>query len=158
MPRKRTIAPGFFKNEDLGACSPLARLLFAGMWCWADREGRLEDRPRRIKAEILPYDDGVDGEQLVAELATHGFLDRYEVNGQRFIQILHFDTYQDPHPNETKSVIPARNGGGEPLVLPRSTKDQPPEDQGEPKEASSKARPSCPSRPSQPSRDRKSVV
>jgi len=34
----------------------LARLLYPGLWMLADREGRLEDRPLRIKAEILPYD------------------------------------------------------------------------------------------------------
>ncbi len=57
MARTRQISPKFFKHEDLCALSPLHRLLFEGMWCEADREGRLEDRPRRLKAEILPFDN-----------------------------------------------------------------------------------------------------
>ena len=51
MPRARNVKPGFFKNELLAECEPLARILFEGLWCEADREGRLEDRPRRLKAE-----------------------------------------------------------------------------------------------------------
>jgi hypothetical protein len=57
MARARNIKPGFFLNDELAECEPLARLLFAGLWCIADREGRLEDKPKRIKVEILPYDD-----------------------------------------------------------------------------------------------------
>jgi hypothetical protein len=53
--RSRNIKPGFFLNDELAECEPLARILFAGLWCIADREGRLEDRPKRIKAEVLPY-------------------------------------------------------------------------------------------------------
>lgn len=65
--RARNIKPSFFKSDALGSCSPLARLLFQGLWCMADHEGRLHYRPRRIKVEILPYDD-VDVGDLIAEL------------------------------------------------------------------------------------------
>jgi hypothetical protein len=109
MARQRNIAPGFFRNEDLGECSPLARLLYAGLWCWADRLGRVEDRPRRLKAEILPYDEG-DGESLVAELARRGFLRRYEAAGQKVIQIVNFERYQKPHPREAVSILPDEAG------------------------------------------------
>jgi len=52
--RARNIKPGFFKNDQLAECHPLARLLFAGLWCEADRAGRLKDRPKRLKVECLP--------------------------------------------------------------------------------------------------------
>ena len=105
MARSRNIKPGFFLNDQLAECDPLARLLFAGLWCIADREGRLEDRPKRIKAEILPYDD-CDIDQLLDQLAKHGFILRYEVEGERYIQIINFLKHQNPHKNEIKSVIP----------------------------------------------------
>ncbi|MCX8018393.1 MAG: hypothetical protein N2690_10910, partial [Rhodocyclaceae bacterium] len=54
--RARNIKPGFYKNEDLAECSVWARLIFPGLWMMADRDGRLEDRPKRIKAELLPFD------------------------------------------------------------------------------------------------------
>ena len=57
MARARNIKPGFFDNEILGELPALTRLLFIGLWCLADREGRLQDRPKRIKKELLGYDD-----------------------------------------------------------------------------------------------------
>ena len=55
MARAKNIKPGFFTNEQLAECSFAARLLFVGLWTLADREGRLEDRPRRIRAQVFPY-------------------------------------------------------------------------------------------------------
>ena len=57
MARARNIKPSFFTNDVLAEIDPLGRLLFIALWTMADREGRLEDRPKRIKAEALPYDD-----------------------------------------------------------------------------------------------------
>lgn len=57
MARTRSIKPSFFDNELLGGLSPLTRLLFIGLWGQADRAGRLEDRPLRLKKNILGYDD-----------------------------------------------------------------------------------------------------
>ncbi len=51
--RARGIKPAFFKNEELAELGTVAQLLFIGLWCLADREGRLEDRPKRIGAEVM---------------------------------------------------------------------------------------------------------
>lgn len=114
MARSRNIKPGFFSNDDLADCQPLARLLFIGLWCVADREGRMEDRPRRIRAEILPY-DGCDIDALLNELQEHGFILRYEVGGEKYIQVLNFTKHQNPHMKEAKSTIPAP-GSDEPVT------------------------------------------
>lgn len=106
MPRARNIKPGFFKNETLAECSPLGRILFAGLWCLADRAGRLEDRPKRIRAEVLPYDDG-SVDEMLTELHRAGFILRYQVDEQRFIQVLNFAKHQNPHHREAESTIPA---------------------------------------------------
>lgn len=104
MARARTIKPGFFSNEELAEVPPLGRLLFAGLWTIADRAGRLEDRPKKIKAALLPYDD-CDGEALIADLAARGFLRRYVAGDGRYIQIVTFARHQNPHKNEAESVI-----------------------------------------------------
>ncbi len=104
--RARNLKPSFFKNEALAECSPLARLLFAGLWCLADREGRLEDRPKRIRAELLPYDDG-SVDDLLSELHDAGFILRYSVAVGRFIQVVNFTKHQYPHRKEQASTIPA---------------------------------------------------
>lgn len=109
MARARNIKPGFFKNDTLCELPPLARLLFAGLWTICDREGRLEDRPRRIKAEVLVYDD-CDVDVLLSQLAAAGFVVRYTAGGANYIQIVNFHKHQDPHYKEKASEIPPPDG------------------------------------------------
>ena len=71
----------------------------------ADKEGRLEDRPKRIKAELLPF-DAQDVEPLLRDLHNRGFIYRYKVAGIGYIQILKFKEHQSPHYSEKSSVIP----------------------------------------------------
>jgi hypothetical protein len=115
MARARNIKPGFYKNEDLAECSVWARLIFPGLWMLADREGRLEDRPKRIKAELLPFDGG-DMDRLLAELHARGFLVRYQNADGKFIQITKFHEHQSPHYSEKQSVI-------KPPILPESSEN-----------------------------------
>ena len=105
MARARNIKPGFFLNEELGVLPPLVRILFAGLWCIADRDGRLEDRPKRIKMEVLPYDD-CDVDMLLDILDKSGFIKRYEEKGIKCIQILNFSKHQHPHYSEKPSILP----------------------------------------------------
>lgn len=123
MARARNIKPGFFTNDRLAECDPLARILFAGLWCIADRAGRLEDRPKRIKAELLPY-DSCDADALIEQLAEGGFLERYEADGNRFIQVLNFDKHQNPHVKEAPSAIPAPYKNKESTVQEQCTPDE----------------------------------
>ena len=106
MARARNIKPAFFMNDELAEIDPLGRLLFIGLWTIADREGRLEDRPLRIKAEVLPYDN-CDTVELLNQLEKRGFVFRYEVDGTGYIQITNFTKHQNPHYKEVASEIPA---------------------------------------------------
>lgn len=121
MARARNIKPGFYKNEDLAECSIWARFIFPGLWMLADREGRLEDRPKRIKGELLPF-DSQDVEPLLVELAARGFIERYEVEGRAYIQIIAFSKHQNPHHREAESDIPPPKS---PRLLPNATNDKP---------------------------------
>lgn len=109
MARARNIKPGFFKNEILAEMPVEARLLFIGLWTLADREGRLEDRPKKIKIEILVYDD-FDVDSLLDILVGGDFILRYEVGGKKYIQINNFTKHQTPHHKEIASDIPAPPG------------------------------------------------
>ena len=104
--RSRNIKPGFFKNDALAELDFAGRLLFIGLWGIADRAGRLEDRPKKIKAELFPYDE-VNVDSFLGELTRLGFILRYQAEGERYIQIVHFDKHQNPHPREAPSNIPA---------------------------------------------------
>jgi hypothetical protein len=106
MPRARNIKPGFFTNEVLADLPPLTRLLFIGLWTEADREGRLEDRPTRLKLRLFPMDK-FDVNDALEQLSRKGFISRYLADGSQFIQILAWHKHQRPHVKEAPSTIPA---------------------------------------------------
>lgn len=105
MARIRTIKPQFFTSEDVTAQTPLARLLFVGLFTEADRDGRVEDRPRTLKMRLLP-EDACDVDALLWCLVDGGLIRRYEANGVNVIQILGFQKHQKPHPKEVESCLP----------------------------------------------------
>ena len=118
MARARNIKPAIFRNEVLGVSDPLHTLLFQSLWLLADREGRLEDRPIRIKADTFPYREGIDIDSMLTWLHDKGFIIRYDsrnyasdsgknASDSRFIQIVNFLKHQNPHRNEAESIIPA---------------------------------------------------
>jgi len=111
MARIRTIKPDFFFDVDLAKLGTYSRLLFIGLWCLADREGRLEDCPQKIKAQVFPY-DSVDGDMFLAELYNAGFIVRYSVSDREFIQITNFKKHQRTHPKEPESNIPCADSEG----------------------------------------------
>ncbi|WP_318357655.1 hypothetical protein [Enterobacter sp.] len=112
MARSRNIKPGFFTNDELAECSPYARLLFAGLWTIADKEGRLDDRPKKVKAMVLPFDD-VDCNDLLQQLHNHKFINRYQVNNEPYIQINNWKKHQNPHCKEAASEIPEQGKNDE---------------------------------------------
>ena len=99
MARSRNIKPGFFQNEDLGELSPLTRLAFIGLWGYADFRGCIEYRPKRLKAQILPYDE-CDFEEIVNNLDKSGFIRKYSVQEKQYIKVVNFTKHQNPHKNE----------------------------------------------------------
>ena len=115
MGRIRYLKPEFFKDEDIVEHPHWIRLLYQGLWTIADRDGRLEDRPMRIKAEIFPYEE-VDIDKGLTELAkiknhsARPFILRYEVNGEKYIQIINWYKHQKPHHTEKPSLIPVLKG------------------------------------------------
>lgn len=118
MARSRNIKPGFFTNDELAECNPYARLLFAGLWTIADKEGRLDDRPKKIKALVLPFDT-VDCDELLAQLHAKNFITRYSVEGSDYIQINNWKKHQNPHCKESASDIPEQE------MQPTEIKDAP---------------------------------
>jgi len=109
MARARNIKPGLFENEDLMELGPFDRLLFIGLWTLADREGRLEDRPKKIKVKLFPGDD-YDVDQGLNALAEKGFVTRYQVEGYAVVEVVSFLKHQKPHGTERDSVLPDANG------------------------------------------------
>lgn len=109
VPRIRSIKPEFFTDEEISDLPPITRLAFIGLWCHADKAGRLEDRVKRLKALILPYDN-VNMDKILSELAAEKFILRYRANGKRLIQVRSFEKHQKPHHTEKESELPGLSG------------------------------------------------
>ena len=105
MARIRSIKHDFFLDSKIAKKQPLVRLFFIGLWCLADKEGRLEEDPDRLKLQVLPYDK-ISVENCLAALHPD-FIIRYQLGHKRYIQIKNFVKHQHPHPNETSFNIPS---------------------------------------------------
>jgi uncharacterized phage protein (TIGR02220 family) len=108
VPRIRTIKPEFFFDEEIAALPHQTRLFFVGLWTHADRRGRLEDRPHKLKAQILPYENA-DADAMLSSLHPK-FIVRYEVSGHKYLWIRKFEDHQRPHHTEAESCIPEYKG------------------------------------------------
>lgn len=107
MARIRTIKPEFFTSEDIVSLTPLARLFYVGLWCEADREGRLDWKVGTLKMRYLPG-DSCDINDLANELSEAGLVVIYEVDGKTFAEIPAFTKHQVINNRESESTRPAR--------------------------------------------------
>lgn len=110
MPRARNIKWGFYTNDILAETDPYTRLLFPALWMLADKNGRLEYRPKRLKAQVFPYED-VDIEKCINQLISRNFAILYEISGNLYIEIPNFTKHQNPHKNEQDTDIPSSKDG-----------------------------------------------
>ena len=109
MARIRTIKPDFFFDEKMAELDYKARLAFIGLWCYADREGKMEDQPKVLKAKIFPYEN-VDFDKIITTLSEMGVISRYAVESKNYLIINNFGKHQRPHHTEKESELPDFNG------------------------------------------------
>ena len=107
--RIRTIKPEYFVHEGLFDLEretgfPI-RVAFAGLWCAADRRGRFKDEPRKLKVQILPYDD-VDFSRVLDALSTRGFIVKHACSEGSFYVIPSFEKHQVINNRERESELP----------------------------------------------------
>ena len=105
MSRIRTVKPDFFTHPSITPLSIPARLLLLSLLTQADDEGRLYDQGAKIRGLAFGDDDRVNIAALLAELADHERILRYEMGGRACIQILGFADHQRVN-RPTPSVIP----------------------------------------------------
>lgn len=107
MARIRTVKPEFFTSESVLSVSPLARLFFIGLWCEADREGRLKWKPKTLKFRYLPADN-VDVDQLASELEENDMIKVYSVSDVDYCEVTGFTSHQVVNNRERASELPSR--------------------------------------------------
>lgn len=104
--RARNIKPAFFRDAEILELPLEARYLFAGLWCLADRAGKLADKPKQIKVEVFGEALQCDCDGLLNLLVTQGLIVRYKIDEMKFIKVINFLKHQSPHHTEAQSKIP----------------------------------------------------
>lgn len=92
----RTIKPEFWQDEKVGKMSIHARMLFIGMWNFADDFGVVRGHPVFLRSQIFPYDDftKMDIESWVDEIANQGMITVFVSKSENFYQINNFLKHQ----------------------------------------------------------------
>lgn len=94
--RIRTVKPEFWTSESMGRVSREARLCFVGLWSMADDEGRSRAVSRMLANLLYPYDDDARGlvDGWLNELEREGCIQRYEVDGNHYLQVCNWLKHQ----------------------------------------------------------------
>jgi hypothetical protein len=108
MARIRSIKPEFWTSEQVMECSPNARLMFIGMWNFADDCGRLPCSTKSIKAQIFPSDDiSLDAIRgMINELSSNGLVLIYSVEDKDYLQITGWSHQRIDKPQAPKYPAP----------------------------------------------------
>jgi hypothetical protein len=96
MARIRTIKPEFWTSVQIVSCSPIARLLFIGLWSFADDNGVNKACVPSLKMKVFPNDPFTtkEIEKWISELVDRGLLQPYEVDGNAYWYITGWHRHQ----------------------------------------------------------------
>ena len=120
MARMRTIKPEFWTDDKVVELSLLGRLLFIGLWNFADDDGFIENSPKRIKRLIFP-DQNIDVIEGLDELIAAGFLCVCDSDQGELLKICQFGEHQRPqHPVKTKFTGILQRNHDSTIVLMKS--------------------------------------
>jgi hypothetical protein len=96
MPRDRLMPSDFWTWEAVIDCAPMTRLLFIGLWTFADDFGVQPLRPRTLRMQVFPG-DAIDTDAVRAmldELAAQGLVRLYAVDGVDYVAIVDWHRMQ----------------------------------------------------------------
>lgn len=124
MARIRSIKPDFWKSEKVaamtGAEGRQARLLFIGLWNFAEDHGVIGGNPVYLRSEVFGYDEDVattDIDRWLAMLEAHGFIVRYQRDGRRYVWICGWDHQKIDKPGKTTLPLPREAEKNAPRIL-----------------------------------------
>lgn len=120
MARIRSVKPEIWTDDKFVELSAFARLLFMGLWNFADDEGRMTYSPKSIKLRILPA-DSVDVSELLGEIRGKSMIDIYVIDGQEYLQIINFAKHQKIDKRTPSKLPPKPRGAPSSPESPRNT-------------------------------------
>ena len=130
--RIRTIKPEFWTDGKIVSLTPVARLLFIGLWNAADDFGLMKWQPIELKMRLLPADKD-DIEDLVDELLKQDLVRKYKVREDWFLEVKNFLMHQkidkrlkprlpEPRPGFYDAVAPIDKQTGRRMKIPDELK------------------------------------
>lgn len=103
----RSVHPSFFSDSKVCRLSAHGRLLFIGLWCYADDYGRGKWLPKTIEGEVFPR-DVVNIADLLGEVVRAGLVRLFSDGEEDFFEIPSWSVYQSPkHLGKTDVPDPA---------------------------------------------------
>lgn len=96
MARIRSIKPEFWSSEQVMECSPMARLLFIGLWNFCDDAGNHVASAKTVKAEIFPGDDigSSDVQRMLDELSSNSLIAFYTNGDKEYLHVTGWRKHQ----------------------------------------------------------------
>lgn len=133
MPRIRNIKPDFFRHEALqdleseyGSLRPM--LVYAGLWTQSGKNGVFKWKPRSLKLDILPFISFNISDTLDL-LESHGFIVRFEKDGESYGYITKFSEHQAISHKEKEAPAPCpdypSSAPEQSLKEPRNAEEKP---------------------------------
>lgn len=114
MPRIRTVKPDFWKSRSVKKLTDREKLVWLGLWNYADDYGRIMDEPVMLVGELWAL--GLNAKQMedtLAGLHTKGRIVRYVVEGDGFIQVTGWEHQKISHPTDSGiPPVPLPNNSG----------------------------------------------
>lgn len=112
--RIRTIKPAFWTSDDIiDLPDDFTRLLFIGLWNYADDEGRGRDRAALIVAALFPLREDITAAHVevgMTNLACAGLITRYIVEDRWYFVVAKWGQHQRiSHPSG--SILPSPEDG-----------------------------------------------
>ena len=109
MARIRTIKPEFWSDEKVGGLPLACRLLFIGLWNFADDYGIIASSPLFIKSRIFLYDRDISEDnvlQWLRELEQRKMIVPCEHDGNHYYIVRNFSKHQVVNKKSQSRTVP----------------------------------------------------
>lgn len=111
--RIRAIKPEYWRSPDIMPLTPFQKLLYIGLWNFADDEGRGEYQPAAIAADLFLHEYSLNPHGVLNDVSNafqiyekQGMVTLYKHNGRAYFTINNWQQHQRIN-RPTKSRLPA---------------------------------------------------
>jgi hypothetical protein len=114
VPRIRSIYPEACRSRKLAALTPAGERCWWRLQCYLDDEGRSEDEPDIFASVLFQANHDVTAgmvDRWLWEMADAGLIVRFEVNEERFLEVVRWGDFQHPQRPKPSRIPPAHSVG-----------------------------------------------